>query len=105
MINDKTYKEVLKGYSLVEISGDGCAACHSLLPVLQDISKSMNLNLFFANASSDVEEMLKHYDVTAIPTILLLHDSLLLGKVKGFQPQEILEIWIETKINDHIKGN
>lgn len=37
-LNDKNYKEYLKGITVVEVSGESCANCLSLMPILHDLT-------------------------------------------------------------------
>lgn len=103
MLNAKNYKEILSGLSLVEIKGDSCSSCITMMPVLSEIAKEKNLNLYFVDASEDNMPIIEEYNVKSVPTILLLHNLELIGSVKGFQPKEILEIWIDSKIEGYIK--
>lgn len=105
MITDKNYKEEFKeGYSVVEVGGGSCANCITLMPILNKICNQMsNVKLFTIEASDETRELCNFYEVEAIPTILLIYNGNLLGKVRGFQPEEILQIWLETKIEDNEK--
>ncbi len=104
IINDNNFKEILKGLCLVEISGESCANCLTLMPILAQIAKDRNdINLYHIEASNDTLKIIELYEVTQAPTILLLNDCNLIAKVKGFQPQEILELWIDAKIEEFKK--
>ncbi|MEG0314084.1 MAG: thioredoxin family protein [Erysipelotrichaceae bacterium] len=106
MINDTNYKEALKdGYVLSEISGDSCANCLTLMPILHTIVENRkDVKLFTIDAAPETKELCTFYNVEAVPTILLTYNGDLIGKVRGYQPDEILEIWVEAKIEEHKKS-
>ncbi|MGL4949897.1 MAG: thioredoxin family protein [Anaeroplasmataceae bacterium] len=103
MINNDNYIEVLKGFNIIEITGSSCASCVSLKPVLQKVANDKNINFNVLELSDDISKIVDLYKVVSIPTVLLLHDTTLIGKVTGFQPDEILEIWVDAKIEEFKK--
>lgn len=103
MINDKNYKNVLSGFSIIEITGDSCISCISMMPIITQIAENKNIGLYFVEANMDSKEIIETYNVNSVPTILLLHNLELIGMVKGYQPQEILELWIDSKIEGYLK--
>lgn len=99
MINDINYKKILIGFSLVLISGDGCPNCIAMKPILNQIVTNNNdINLYYVDLSKKIENIIKKYEILSVPTILFLHNDILIDKVTGFQPQEILELWIDYKM-------
>lgn len=102
MLNDLNYKEILSGFSIVEIKGDSCTSCITMMPILQNIATSRDINLFFVDASEECKEFIEAYNVTSVPSILLLHDTELIAMARGYQPQEILEIWIDAKKEEYL---
>ena len=104
MIKNSNFKEKLKGLQVVEISGESCANCLTLMPLLYDIvSNKENLSLVHVEADENTMEIIKHYDVDRVPTVLLLDDGEVFARATGFQPREILEIWIDAKLEEHLK--
>ncbi len=103
MINDSNYKEYLKGVQVVEISGESCANCLTLMPILHEIvSKRSDAKLIHIEASETTIEIMKEYEIDRVPTILLLDDGVEFARATGFQPEEILELWINSKLNSHL---
>jgi len=45
-------------------------------------------------------ELMEEWDVTRVPTILLIDDGEIFARCAGFQPEEILEIWLDAKIEE-----
>ena len=103
MINDNNYKEYLKGVQVVEISGESCANCLTLMPILYEIvSKRNDVKLIHIEASETTVEIMKEYQIDRVPTILLLDEGVEFARATGFQPEEILELWLNSKIDAHL---
>ena len=105
MINNDNFKEQLKGMQVVEISGESCANCLTLMPLLHDVvSERSNLTLVHVEASEDTVKIMEHYDVDRVPTVLLLDDGEVFARATGFQPREIFELWIDAKLEEHLNN-
>ena len=102
MINDNNYKEHFKGIQVVEISGESCANCLTLMPILHElVSKRSDATLVHVEASETTVNIMKEYEIDRVPTILLLDDGVEFARATGFQPEEILELWLNNKIDSH----
>jgi thiol-disulfide isomerase/thioredoxin len=102
MINDNNYKEHFKGIQVVEISGESCANCLTLMPILHElVSKRSDATLIHVEASETTVNIMKEYEIDRVPTILLLDDGVEFARATGFQPEEILELWLNNKIDSH----
>ena len=102
MINDSNFKEKLKGLQLVEISGESCANCLTLMPMLYEIaSERTDISLVHIEAGENTVKILQEYQIDRVPTVLLLDDGVLFAKATGFQPKEIFELWIDAKLQEH----
>lgn len=87
---------------LIMISGSSCAGCSSLHIEVQEVLKNFP-NIPYEECSIDtktkqVQTLLDQYHIDKIPTLLLLDDEHELGKVSGYQPAEILSLWLEDKL-------
>ena len=101
IINEKNYEEVLKGISVVEVSGEGCANCITLLPIVNKLVGSRNdCELHHIEISEESYPLVEKFGVEAVPTILVLYNQEVFAKCRGYQPEEILEIWLEAKIEE-----
>ncbi len=90
------------GYTIIEVQGDSCANCITMMPIIRNIANRRNdLTVFTLLLNEETRPILSKYDVVSIPTTLLLYNDELLGKVSGLQPEEILEFWIDSKIEEH----
>ncbi|MBQ9124471.1 MAG: thioredoxin family protein [Acholeplasmatales bacterium] len=100
-INSSNYKEYLKGICIVEVSGESCANCLSLMPILHSlVSQRNDCKLFHIEAKEDTMDLIEKYEIEAVPSILVLYNDELYVKCRGYQPEEILEIWLDAKIEE-----
>ncbi len=105
MITNSNYKNELKGLQVVEISGESCANCLTLMPMLYEVVKARpNLKLVHVEASETTTEIIKAYNVDRVPTVLLLDDGVEFARALGYQPQEIFELWIDAKVEEHLQS-
>ncbi len=105
MITDLNYKNELKGLQVVEISGESCANCLTLMPMLYEVVKVRpNLKLVHIEASENTTQIMKDYNVDRVPTVLLLDDGVEFARALGYQPQEIFELWIDAKVEEHLQS-
>ena len=100
-LNLENYKDALKGISVVEVSGEGCANCYSLMPILNKLVGNRNdCVLHHLEATEETMQLVEAFGVVAVPTILILKDDVVHAKCRGYQPEEILEIWLDSKIEE-----
>lgn len=101
IIGKKDYKSKLQGLCCVEISGESCANCFSLMPVLKSIIEARDdIRLVHVEADYTTMDLMEEWDVTKVPTVLLMDDGEIFARCTGFQPEEILELWIDAKIEE-----
>ena len=94
-------KEKLKGLCCVEISGESCANCLTLMPILDRlISERDDIKLVHIEADYTTTALMDEWDITKVPTILLTDDGEIFARCSGFQPEEILELWLDAKIEE-----
>lgn len=99
LVGKKHYKEQLTGLCCVEISGESCANCLTLMPILQELCDARpEIKLVHVEADYSTVDLMEEWDVTKVPTILLMEDGEIFARCAGFQPEEILEIWLDAKI-------
>ena len=98
---DKKYAEQLKGLCCVEISGESCANCLTLMPILQELcDKRGDVRLVHIEADYSTMELMEEWEVTKVPTILLTDGEEIYARCSGYQPEEILELWLDAKIEE-----
>ena len=97
----KNYKQELQGLCVVEVSGESCANCLTLMPILKDICDARtDVRLVHVEADYTTVALMEEWEVVKVPTILLMDDGEIFARCAGFQPEEILEIWIDAKIEE-----
>lgn len=84
---------------LIEISGDSCASCHALLPALNRAAEEFNLAFERIDAESS-PDVIEKYSVARIPAIILEDDGEVIGVCSGYQPEEILMLWIQSRLEE-----
>lgn len=101
MITLDNYKEELKGICVIEVSGESCANCLSLMPILSRlVGQRDDARLIHIEASEQTMPLIEHFDIQSVPTILVTLDGEIKSRCKGFQPEEILELWLDAKIEE-----
>ncbi|OCN04513.1 hypothetical protein A4S06_02555 [Erysipelotrichaceae bacterium MTC7] len=103
LTNDNFRNEFTKNeFSLVLISGDGCANCTTMSPIVQSMGRKFdNLKVYLMDANENNKDINTYYDVHQVPTILFLYKDELISKVQGYQPEEILQIYLESKMEEY----
>ena len=100
-INKNNYNDLLKGITVVEVSGESCANCVSLMNVLNIIADSRkDFTLLHLEAEESTMELLEKFKVETIPTVLVMYNQEIEARCRGYQPEEILELWLDAKIGD-----
>ena len=101
LIGKKDYKEQLTGLCVVEVSGESCANCLTLMPVLKEVCAARSdVKLVHVEADYSTVDLMEEWEVVKVPTILLMDDGEIFARCSGFQPEEILEIWLDSKIEE-----
>ncbi len=89
-----------EGIRLIEIGGDSCAGCIAVLPHCRDVAEKFGLGFIKLGVEDDPEESAK-FEIERIPAIILADGGKPFARCYGYQPQEILEIWVEAKLSEH----
>ena len=100
-LNKDNYKEYLKGINVVEVSGESCANCLTLMPILDRlIGDRDDCNLYHIEANNDTLDLIQKYEIHQVPTIMIMYNDECYVSCRGFHPEEILEIWLDKKISE-----
>ena len=98
-------KKQFEGICVVEFSGEDCGACLSLMPVLHDLVDAReDMRLVHVEVNAENKELVEAFQVDRVPPVLLTDEGEVFGECHGFQPEEILELWIDPKLEEHKKG-
>lgn len=85
----------------VLIETDSCVSCIGLQHELnQLLAENDEIELEIHNNRESAQPYLEKYEVEKLPCVMLLENDQLLGKLYGYQPTFILEVWLE----DIVKG-
>lgn len=88
-----------KPYHFLEITANGCANCVTMGAMIQQIAGQRDdITAESKDISYFTEAALRKLGVEKVPVLLLMDDQRVLGAVYGYQPLEILELWLESKI-------
>ena len=102
MLNDANYKENLKGLQVLEVSGEGCANCITLMPMLYNVvSNRTDVTLEHFELDENSKNFASEYNIDRVPTVLLLDNGKEIARVCGFQPEEVFEVGLEYKIEEY----
>lgn len=105
VFGEKDYKSQLKGLCVVEISGESCANCLTLMPILQELCAARtDVKLVHVEADYTTLALMEEWEVEKVPTILLMEDGEIFARCTGYQPEEILEIWLDAKLEERKAG-
>ena len=89
-----------KGLCVVEVSGESCANCFSMMNVLNNVLKDKDVNLIHVEIDESQQEFIKQYNIDRVPTIMVILDNIEIDRCRGYQPEEIISIWLDDKITE-----
>lgn len=92
------------GIQLIEITGCGCAGCEALAPEAKAVADRLGLKFILLEADA-CPDLLKQWEIGRVPAIVLADGDKPVCKCYGYQPEEILEVYIEEKLQEYIKEN
>ncbi len=90
----------LDGLNVILVTGDGCASCVSMVDVVKDVSeKFKQIKFYILEFEEKYASFIEKYNIRTIPSVLIIKDNKLLDICHGYQPDEILELWLDSKIS------
>jgi thiol-disulfide isomerase/thioredoxin len=92
--------DIQNGTVLLLIEGNGCVSCYELAPVLNRVANAHGVRVERADAETLGEAFLTERNIMRAPTVLLMKDGVELGRFSGYQPEEILELWLVAKLGE-----
>lgn len=84
-------------YELLEVSGEGCANCYSLLPVVNKLAAARGIPVRHLEVTAENEEAVRMLAIERVPTLIVYCDGEEAARCTGYQPEEILEVWLDAK--------
>jgi thioredoxin len=68
-----------------------CAPCKGFLPILEKASESHSDIVFCRVNTEEHKELAQAFDVTLIPTLVVIRDRILIALQPGMLPEDVLE--------------
>lgn len=90
--------------TLAVVSGGGCAGCEALVPEARAAAEELGLKFSYTDAESH-PEILSSWALERTPATLLFDGDKPVCKCYGYQPREILTLYLEEKLNEYYKEN
>jgi len=74
------------GRVVIDVFAEWCGPCKKLGPEFSNLSNDSKYeNITFLKVNSDeAEDLCKHYDVSALPTVIIIKDNEITSLIKGF---------------------
>lgn len=93
--SEKEFDEVIqKDKVIVDFYAEWCGPCKMLSPILEKVSKELNLDTYKVNVD-DVEEVARRYGIMSIPTVMIFSEGEEVGKHVGFMEEEELKEFVK----------
>jgi thioredoxin len=72
------------GNVVIDFYADWCGPCKKLSPEFSRLSNEYETITFIKVNADDAEELCKHYEVSALPTVIFVKDNDIVSIIKGF---------------------
>ena len=84
-------------YTLLEVSGESCANCFTLLPVVQKLANERGIPVRHLELGEATAEEARSLGIRRVPTLIVYRDGEEVARCTGYQPEEILSLWLDAK--------
>ena len=99
-LNKENFNELVlnnKGVVLVDFYADWCGPCKMLGPVIEELSKTTDKDVFIGKLNVDAEpEIAGMYNVYSIPTLMVVKNGKVARMDVGFKTLDQLEEFINV---------
>ncbi len=85
---------------MILVSGEGCAGCEAAEPIARKLARERNVAFRRLEAGEKTQEMLARLAIDRLPTLLVVRDGEEIARCCGYQPEEILSLWLDAKLGD-----
>lgn len=90
-----------KGKHLVEVPCNTCDATYSLNAVANEVAAKFDWLQFTQLPFDDsLPAIAEAWEITKVPALVLINEGEVVGKVSGYQPTEILELYVNAKFKE-----
>jgi len=93
-VNDYTLKDTITKNSLVVIDcwAAWCAPCRMIAPIIDELAQDYDDKILFGKLNVDENrKTTMQYQIMSIPTLLVFKNGLMVDRIVGVMPREILE--------------
>lgn len=80
----KNEVELYKGMVVVDVYADWCGPCKKMKPIFDELSNEYTHIKFVKINNDESKELLKQYNVTALPTFLFIKNGTMVGRHTGY---------------------
>ena len=87
-------------YELVEVSGESCANCLTLLPVVNRLAAARGIRVRHVEVTESAAAEVQKLQIERVPTLIVLKEGREIARCTGYQPEEILEVWLDAKLEE-----
>lgn len=87
-------------YELLEVSGESCANCLTLLPVVNRLAAARGIPVRHLELTQETVEKAQALQIERVPTLIVYRDGAEIARCTGYQPEEILEVWLDAKTGE-----
>ena len=93
--NEEEFNEVIKKDKVViDFYAEWCGPCKMLSPILDKVSKEMNLDTYKVNVD-EVEDVARQYGIMSIPTAMIFEKGKMTKKNVGFMDDAELREFVK----------
>lgn len=85
-------------YTLLEVSGESCANCYTMLPVVRELAAERGVSVEHLEVSPENADEVKKYGIERVPTLIVFRGDEEVARCAGYQPKEILSLWLDAKL-------
>ena len=91
VLNEEEFeKELLNGKVVVDFFAHWCGPCRMLAPVIEEVTKELNINLLKVDID-ELESLPRKFNVMSIPTIMVFENGELKKQHTGYMDKEELK--------------
>lgn len=88
-----------EGLLFLDFFADWCMPCVMMGPIVDDLAEEFGGKVKFGKVNiEDNPEATKKFEISSVPTFVLLNDGEVIGKVSGSMSQEELSEFIKEKL-------